>query len=199
MRRWLAVLAAELPLLRDLPDVSERPRPRVTADLGPSVPGWAVRLAAVVVATALVTAAAGRTTMAEALAWGVILLAAGAMAVFPSGAVAHLATAAGGVLVAVGGHGPFDPVVFGLIPLAFLTAHLARRAEGVGLTARVEVAALVRGLGRGLAFTAATLGFGALAFVLTGHPNPLAVVAGGAALVVLTWLLFVRLPPAARG
>jgi hypothetical protein len=69
----------------------------------------------------------------------------------------------------------------------------------VGLAARVEVAALVRGLGRGLGFTAATLGFGALAFVLTGHPNPLAVVAGGAALVVLTWLLFVRLPPAARG
>lgn len=199
MRRWLAVLAAELPLLRDLPDFSERPRPRVAADLGPSVPGWAVRAAALLAATALVTVAAGRTTMAEALAWGLILLTAGALAVFPSSTVAHLVTALGGVLVAAGGHGPFDPVVFGLIPLAFLTVHLARRAAGVGLTARVELAALLRGLGRGLVFTAATLGLAALAFALTGRPNPLAVVAGGAALVVLTWLLFVRLTPSGRG
>lgn len=194
MKRWLAMLAAELPLLRDLPDFTERPLPRIEADLGACLPGWALRAAAVVAASALVTIAAGRTVMAEALAWALFLIAAGLMAALPSGAVGHLTVAASGLLVALGVHGPFDPVVFGLIPLAQLTVHLARRTEGVGLTARIELAALTHGLGRGLAFTAATLGFAGLVYLLAGRPSPVAVVAGGAALVVLSWLLFVRTP-----
>lgn len=189
MTRRLRLLMAELPVLRDLPDFGERPLPRVEADLGPAVPGWLLRAAAVLAAGTLVAVATQRTTMAEGLAWTLIGATAIVMAIIPSPAVAHAAVVAGGLFVAVGGHGPFDPVVFALIPLAYATVRLAWWAERVAPTARVEVAALARGLPGALALTGATMGFGALAFLLAGRPNPVLVVAGGVALIGLAWLV----------
>ncbi len=190
MRRRLRALLAELPLLRDLPDFTERPLPRVGIELGPSVPGWVVRLAAVLAAAAMVAVAVGRTPMAAGLAWTLVGIAAVMMATLPSAAMGHTAVVAGGLFVALGGHGPFDPVVFGLIPLAHLTVRLGGWAERAALTARVELAALGRGWQRSLLVIAATLGLAGFAFVVAGHPSPIGVIVGGLALVGLTWLLF---------
>lgn len=198
MNRWLRMLMAELPLLRDLLDIGDRPLPRVGADLGPALPGWVVRAASVLVTATMVGIAAGRSAMAAGLTWTLVGIAAVVTAILPASAVAQVAVVASGLFVAVGGHGPFDPAVFALIPLAYASVRLAWWTERLPLIARVEVAALTRGLPRALAFTGGTLGLAGLAFLLAGRPNPLAVIAGGAALVVLTWLVFVRLAPASR-
>lgn len=192
MKRWLRMLFAELPLLRDLPALGDRPLPRVAAELGPFVPGWLLRLAAVAATAAMVALTAQRTTMISELAWTITGVAAVLMAALPSTVVAHAAVVTAGLFVALGDHGPFDPVVFGLIPLAYVAVRLAWWAERVSLLARVEVAALARGLPRGLVLTGATAGFGALVFLITGHPNPVAVVGGGLGLVMLIWLMLLR-------
>lgn len=191
MRRWLRVITAELPLLRDLPDFSQRPLPRVEVELGPSLPGWLLRLAAVLATASMVTVATGRTGMVAGLAGALIGSAAIMMATLPSAAVAHTAVVASGLFVAVGGHGPFDPVVFGLIPLGYLSVRLGWWAERATLTARVELAALAGGWRQWLAVVGGTLGLAGVVFVVAGHPSPIAVIVGGVALVALTWLVAV--------
>ncbi|MEA4942876.1 MAG: hypothetical protein VB080_00415 [Propionicimonas sp.] len=192
MTSWLRMLVAELPLLRDLPDLGGRPLPRVEADLRPAVPGWLLRLALVLTTSVLVGLATQRAGMVSGLAWTLVGIAAVATVIVPTGTVAHLAVVASGLFVAVGGHGPFDPALFALIPLAYAAVRLAWWTQRVGFTTRVELAALIRGLPRGLALVGGTAGFGALILIATGHPSPVAVIAGGLALVVLAWLLFVR-------
>lgn len=198
MTGWLRMLMAELPLLRDLLDIGDRPLPRVEADLGPALPGWVVRAASLLVTATMVGIAAGRSAMPAGMAWTLVGIAAVVTAILPAAAVAHIAVVASGVFVALGGHGPFDPAVFALIPLAYASVRLAWWAERLPLTARIEISTLTHGLPRALAFTGGTLGLAGLAFLLAGRPNPLAVTAGGAALVALTWLVFVRLAPASR-
>ncbi len=195
MNRWLRMLAAELPLLRNLLDIGDRPLPHVGADLGPALPGWVLRAASVLVTATMVGIAAGRSALAGGLAWTLVGIAAVVTAILPAPAVAQVAVVASGLFVAVGDHGPFDPAVFALIPLAYSSVRLAWWTERLPLTARVEIAVLSRGLPRALAFTGGTLGLAALAFLLAGRPNPLAVIAGGAALVALTWLVFVHIAP----
>lgn len=195
---WLRLLVAELPFLRDLPDLWDRPLPRVEVGLGSSVPGWALRAATVLVTAAMVAISTQRTTMVAGLAWTLVGVAAVAMAAIPAPEVAHVAVVASGLIMALGGHGPFDPVVFALLPLAYASVRLAWWCERLPLTARVETAALARGVPRALVLTAATAAFGVIAWLLAGHPNELAVVAGSAALVALAWLLFVRLASSSR-
>lgn len=194
MTSWLRLMMAELPLLRDLPDLGGRPLPRVTAELGPALPGWVLRLASVLATAALVAVATQRTSMVAGLTWTLIGGAAVVTAILPAAAVAHVVVVLSGLLVAFGGHGPFDPVVFGLIPLAHAVVRLGWWAERVTPTGRVEFRALTRGLRRDLLPVAATLGFGGLVYLVTGHPNPVAVIVGGTALVGLTWLVWIRKP-----
>lgn len=189
---WLRMLRAELPLLRNLPDFGDRPLPRIEADLGPALPGWVVRAASVLVTATMVGIAAHRTTLAAGPAWSLVGMAAAATAILPAAAVAQVAVVASGLLLALGGHGPFDPAVFALVPLAYASVRLAWWSQRLPLAARVEIAALTRGLPRALAFTGGTLALAGVAFLLTGRPNPFAVVAGGAALVGLTWLVVLR-------
>lgn len=189
MTTWFRMLVAELPLLRDLPDLGEPPLPRVGVSLGPAVSGWVLRVLAAVAAGGLLAVATQRTGMYGGFGWTVVGVATIVMAFWPTTGVAHAAVVVSGFLVALDGQGPFDPVVFGLIPLAYAAVRLAWWAERVALPARVELVALARGLGRGCALVGGTLAFGALVFVLVGQSSAVAVVAGGAALAVLGGLL----------
>ena len=189
MTAWFRVLMTELPLLRDLPDLGERPLPRVAVTLGPTVPGWLLRAAAAVAAAAVLAIAAQGVGTSPGLAWAMVGIAAAIMAVWPSTAAAHTAVVVGGLLVALDAHGPFDPVVFALIPLAYATVRLAWWAERVAPAARIELAALGRGLGRGATLVGGTLALGGFAFLFAGRPSAIGVLAGGVALVALTWLV----------
>ncbi|MFT4109303.1 hypothetical protein [Propionicimonas sp.] len=193
MRTWLRLARSELPLLRDLPDLSERPLPRVGLDLGRTVPGWSLRAAAVVATGADLAIAAQRSGAADWLAGTVVVVGVVVMALWPSTTAAYVATVVTGLLVAADGYGPFDPVVFGLVPLVWVCVRLAWWAERVALSARVEVAALARGIPRGMALVGGTLAVGALASLLAGRPSAVLVLAGGAALVALAGLAFARI------
>ena len=63
MTVWFRLLLAELPLLRDLPDVTGRPLPRVTVALGPAVPGWVLRAAASISSTILLWREYGNSSL----------------------------------------------------------------------------------------------------------------------------------------
>ncbi|MCB0912728.1 MAG: hypothetical protein KDB60_14035 [Propionibacteriaceae bacterium] len=189
---WLRTARAELPLLRDLPDPGERRLPRVVVSLGPTVPGWVLRAAAPALAGALLLVAAQRLGMDPGLAWAIVWIAVAVTALWPSPGSASAAIVLAGLLIAADGYGPFDPVVLALIPLGYAAVRLAWWAQRVSLTARVEWAALARGVPQGLAVTGGTVAFGAVVFLLGGQPFALAVLAGGVALVALAWLLFAR-------
>jgi hypothetical protein len=185
---WLRMLRAQLPILRDL-EPDERPLPRVGVGLGWSVPGWVLRTAAALATGALLGIATRRAGLDPAFGWTVTVIATAFMAFWPGTGVASVALVISGLVVAVDGRGPFDPVVFGLIPLGYAAVRLAWWAERVSVVARVELAALARGLGRWAAVTAGTLAFGVVAFALAGRPSALALVAGGAALIAVVWLV----------
>jgi len=190
MKTWLRMLRAELPVLRDLPDVGEWSLPRVQVSLGRTVPGWAIRAVAVILIAVLLVIATGRVGMDAGFAGMILVVAVAVMALRPSAALAQTAIVVSGILIGLDAHGPFDPVVFALIPLAYVVVRFAWWAQVVSLSARVEVGALVRGAWRGLALVGGTVAVGALIFLVAGQPLGLAVVIGGAALVVLAGLLF---------
>lgn len=194
MRTWLLTLRAELPLLRDLPDPEARPLPRIGVVLGPTVPGWVLRAATSLASGLLLLIATGRLAMDAGVAWTLVWICVAVIAVWPSPSMALVAVVASGLFLALDGHGPFDPVVLGLIPLAYASVRLGWWAQRVSWTARVEWAALARGLPRGLAFVGGTVAVGALVLPLAGQPLGPAVVAGGAALAVLAWLVMARRP-----
>lgn len=186
------MLRAELPLLRELPEPGVRRLPRVAVPLGPSLPGWALRVASAVLAGAVLLVATGRVGMDPGVAWTVAGIVVGVMAIWPAPTVAQGVVVLAGLFVAWDPYGPFDPVVLALVPPAYALVRLAWWAQRVSLTARIEWAALARGVPRGLAFVAGTVAFGAVVLLLAGRPSALVVVAGGAALVVLSGLLFLR-------
>lgn len=190
LRTQLRMLTAELPLLQDLPDLVERRLPRVAVDLGPTVPGWLLRTGAVVATGACLVVAGQRSGVAGWLAGTLVVLAVALMALWPSTAVALVAAVVSGLLIAADAYGPFDPVVLGLVPLVWLSFRLAWWAQRVALTARVEVAALARGVPRGLALVGGTLATGAVAMLWAGRPSAVLVLVGGAALLGLSGLVF---------
>ena len=192
MRTWLLTRGAELPLLRDLPDPRARPLPRIGAALGPAVPGWVLRAAAALLPGALLLIATGRLAMDAGVAWTLVWICVPVVAIWPSPSMALAVVVASGLLLALDDHGPFDPVVFGLIPLAYASVRLGWWAQRISWIARVEWAALARGVPRGLAFVGGTVVVGALMPPLAGHPLGAGVVVGGAAVVVPSGLLFAR-------
>ena len=73
-------------------------------------------------------------------------------------------------------------------PLAYAAGRLGWWAERLAPADRVELAAFVPGLWRGLVLCGGAPGLAALAFLIAGQPLAIAVV-GGAAFVSLTLLL----------
>lgn len=188
MSTWLRMLVAELPVLRTL-ELGERPLPRVGVHLGWTVRGWLLRAAAAVATGALPAIATRRAGMDPAFGWTLTVVATAVMAFWPGTGVASIVLVISGFVIALDGRGPFDPVVFALIPLGYAAVRLGWWADRVSLVARVELAALARGLGRWVAATVGTLGLATVAFALAGRPSAWGLVAGGAALVVVVCLV----------
>lgn len=188
MTRWLRTLRAEIPVLARLPDQGWRPRPAVQVDLGPAVPGWALRALAAVATATLATICLQRAGVGAWLGWTIVVVATALMAVRPSTLVAQTTLVVSGLLFALAGSGPFDPVVFVLIPLGYTAHELAWWAERTAWTCRVELRALAAGHGRGLVLVAGAEALGVVMW-LAPRPSAAMVVAGGVALVVLTWLV----------
>lgn len=188
MTRWLRTLRAEIPVLARLPDQGWRPRPAVQVDLGPAVPGWALRALAAVATATLATICLQRSGVGAWLGWTIVVVATALMAVRPSTLVAQTTLVVSGLLFALAGSGPFDPVVFVLIPLGYTAHELAWWAERTDWTCRVELRALAAGHGRGLVLVAGAEALGVVMW-LAPRPSAALVVAGGVALVVLTWLV----------
>ncbi len=188
MTRWLRTLRAEIPVLARLPDQGWRPRPAVQVDLGPAVPGWALRALAAVATATLATICLQRAGVGAWLGWTIVVVATALMAVRPSTLVAQTTLVVSGLLFALAGSGPFDPVVFVLIPLGYTAHELAWWAERTAWTCRVELRALAAGHGRGLVLVAGAEALGVVMW-LAPRPSAALVVAGGVALVVLTWLV----------
>lgn len=188
MTRWLRTLRAEIPVLARLPDQGWRPRPAVQVDLGPAVPGWALRALAAVATATLATICLQRSGVGAWLGWTIVVVATALMAVRPSTLVAQTTLVVSGLLFALAGSGPFDPVVFVLIPLGYTAHELAWWAERTAWTCRAELRALAAGHGRGLVLVAGAEALGVVMW-LAPRPSAALVVAGGVALVVLTWLV----------
>lgn len=188
MTRWLRTLRAEIPVLARLPDQGWRPRPAVQVDLGLAVPGWALRALAAVATATLATICLQRSGVGAWLGWTIVVVATALMAVRPSTLVAQTTLVVSGLLFALAGSGPFDPVVFVLIPLGYTAHELAWWAERTAWTCRVELRALAAGHGRGLVLVAGAEALGVVMW-LAPRPSASLVVAGGVALVVLTWLV----------
>lgn len=188
MTRWLRTLRAEIPVLARLPDQGWRPPPAVQVDLGPAVPGWALRALAAVATATLATICLQRSGVGAWLGWTIVVVATALMAVRPSTLVAQTTLVVSGLLFALAGSGPFDPVVFVLIPLGYTAHELAWWAERTAWTCRVELRALAAGHGRGLVLVAGAEALGVVMW-LAPRPSAALVVAGGVALVVLTWLV----------
>jgi hypothetical protein len=176
-------------MVRDLPGLDERPLPRIGVSLGAWVPGWVLRAAAAFATGAVLAIGTQRVGMYPGIGWTVVGIAMALVAIWPAPILALTATVLTGLLIALDGYGPFDPVAFALFPLAYAAVRSAWWAERVAPTARVELAALVRGLGRGCVVVGGTLGLGAGAFVLAGQASAGAVIAAGVALVALVWLV----------
>lgn len=187
MIAWLRTLRAEFPLLGRLPDQGGRTRPPIAVDLGPTVSGWVLRTLAVVATAALATICMQRSGVGAGLGWTIVTLATVLMAVRPSTFVAQTTLVVSGLLLCLSA-GPFDPLVFVLIPLGYAAHQLAWWADRTALSCRVELSALVGGLGRGLALVAGTASLGVVVW-LAPRPSDALVVAGGVALVALTWLV----------
>ena len=188
MTRWLRTLRAEIPVLARLPDQGWRPRPAVQVDLGPAVPVWALRALAAVATATLATICLQRSGVGAWLGWTIVVVATALMAVRPSTLVAQTTLVVSGLLFALAGSGPFDPVVFVLIPLGYTAHELAWWAERTAWTCRVELRALAAGHGRGMVLVAGAEALGVVMW-LAPRPSAALVVAGGVALVVLTWLV----------
>lgn len=167
--------------------MTDRPLPRVVVNTGPTVPGWLLRAASALVTAGIAAIATWRLVPDADLIWATALVAAAATAVYP--AATHVVVVIAGILILGAGHASFDPVVYPLLPLAYTGARLAWWAGRVSATARVELAALARGIPRAVGFIGGTAACGALVSLIAGQQNALAVVAGGAALVALAWLL----------
>lgn len=176
-----------------LADPAARPLPEVTAETGPTVPGWVLRLLLAVLGPLLLLTAAARTPgLSDALVWSLIVLGTGLLVVRPT------PTTAGGVVVLSGvflwgfTSEPFDPWSLVVALLAYLLARTTWWAAHLPPRGRAEIAALLAGWRRDLTVLGGTGVLGALALLTSGATVPAAVllaalaVAGTALLALAT-------------
>lgn len=170
-------------------NLADRPLPTVDVDLGPTLPGWLLRVVLGVAAAGLLAAAAART---PALTAGIVIGSSLALVAFlvarPRPAVAAVTLVAAGMLLIGSAHAPFDPWALVLAPLGYVVVRAAWWADHVPLTARVEVAALAAGWRQDAAVLGGTLLLGAVALPVSGGSWAGGVLVGGVALVLLASL-----------
>lgn len=176
-----------------LADPAARPLPEVTADTGPTLPGWVLRLLLLGLSPLLLLTAAARTPdLPDTLLWSVALLGTGLVVLRPT------PTTAGGIIVVSGvllwglDAEPFDPWSLVVTLLAYLLARTTWWAAHLPPRGRVEIAALLVGWRRDLTVLGATALLGGLALLVSGTTTPAAIllaalaVAGTAFLALAT-------------
>ncbi|MGN7701270.1 hypothetical protein [Cellulosimicrobium sp. 22601] len=137
--------------------VTAGPRPRLEVETGRAVAGWWPRVVLLVLATAFTGAALQTTGLAPSFVWGTAVALGTATAFLPAPPVPHVLVLLGGLLLIVEGDGPFDPVVFALLPLGHLVLRAAWWADHVPPDARAELRAVLPDLRRVVVLQAALL------------------------------------------
>jgi hypothetical protein len=152
-----------------LPDPAARPLPEVTIETGPTVRGWVLRVALLVLVPLLLLTAGSRSPgLPTALVWTVVALCTGLLVVRPTPVAAGVVVVLSGVLLWGFTTEPFDPWSLLVALLAYLLARVTWWAAHLPLRGRAELAALRVGWRRDLAVLGGTGILGGLAMVASG-------------------------------
>jgi hypothetical protein len=168
-----------------------RPLPRIEVDLEATVPGWALRVAAVAVTMVTLLLAASTSALLEGFAQTVRVgaLALGVWVAWKPGHRPALLTAAlVAFVLAFRNHETLSSGIW-LAPLVYLGLRLCLWTAATGLTARVELRSLARTARTDGLVVAATVLLGAIAQAFEGGSFAGLVVA---AVAVLSLVLLVR-------
>jgi hypothetical protein len=172
-----------------LSDPAARPLPEVTAETGPTLRGWVLRVALLVLAPLLLLTAAARTPdLPSGMLWTVVVLCTGLLVGRPT------PTTAGGVVVAAAvllwglDSEPFDPWSLVVALLAYLLTRVTWWAAHLPPRGRAEIAALLAGWRRDLAVLGGTGLLGGLAMLAAGAAVPGAVLLAALAVVGVAFL-----------
>jgi hypothetical protein len=168
---------------------ANRPLPDITTETGPTLPGWVLRLALLVLAPLLLFTAAGRTPdIPDGVTWTIAALSTGLLLAHPT------PTTAGGVIVVAAvlfwgfTSEPLDPWALAVALLAYLLTRITWWAAHVPPRGRAELAALHVGWRRDLVVLACTGLLGALAMLVSGATVPGAVLLAALAIVGIALL-----------
>ncbi|WP_129790187.1 hypothetical protein [Promicromonospora panici] len=172
-----------------LHDPARRPLPEVTAETGPTLRGWVLRLALLALTPALLLTAASRSPgIPDPMVWTLVLLCTGLLVARPT------PTTAGGVVVLSGvllwglDSEPFDPWSLLVALLAYLLSRATWWAAHLPPRSRAEIAALLVGWRRDLAVLGGTGLLGGLAMLTSGAALPGAVLLAALAVVGIAFL-----------
>jgi hypothetical protein len=172
-----------------LHDPAARPLPEVTAETGPTVRGWVLRLALLLLTPALILTAAARTPgLPDALIWPITLLCTGLLVARPTPATAGGVVVLSGILLWGLASEPFDPWSLAVALLAYLLTRITWWAAHLPPRGRAEIAALLVGWRRDLAVLGGTGLLGALAMLASGAAVPGAVLLAALAVVGIAFL-----------
>jgi hypothetical protein len=183
-------LTAQIHRLRiRLTHPAHRPLPEITTETGPTLRGWVLRLALLVLVPLLLLTAAGRTPdIPDGVTWTITALSTGLLLARPTPTTAGGITVAAAVLLWGFTTEPLDPWALAVALLAYLLTRITWWAAHVPPRGHVEIAALLVGWQRDLVVLACTGLLGALAMLASGVTVPGAVLLAALA-VVATALL----------
>ncbi|MFI2364309.1 hypothetical protein [Promicromonospora sp. NPDC019610] len=195
---WSHLLQLTRARLRLTDDPTARPLPEVTVETGPTLRGWTLRVALLVLVPALFLTAASRT---PELSTGIVWILAALFAILLTTRPTPAAAAGALVLAAVlfwglapspdpgTGSGPaFDPWSLLVALQGYLVARLTWWAAHVPPRGRAEIAALLTGWRRDLVVLGGTALLAALAMLVSGAALPGAVLLAALAVLVLAFV-----------
>ena len=172
-----------------LDDPGRRPLPAVTVETGPTLPGWTLRLALLVLTPLLLFTAAGRTAdIPVGVTATIAVLATGLLVLRPTPTTAGGTVVVATVLFWGFTAEPFDPWALVVALLAHLLARTTWWAAHVPPDGHTEIAALLAGWRRDAAVLAATGLLGALAMLASGTTTTPAVLLAALAVVGIALL-----------
>ena len=174
-----------------LSDVATRPLPQITVETGPTVPGWVLRIALLVLAPALLLLAASRSDHAPTLVTIVVVVCTALLVLRPTPATAGVTVVLAGVFLWGFGGRPddgLDPAALTVALLAYVVVRCTWWAAHLPARGRAEIAALLAGWRRDAVVLAATGLLGALALLASGTALPGAVLLAALAVLGLAFV-----------
>lgn len=168
-----------------------RPLPQITVEAGPTVPGWAPRLALLVLAPALLLLAASRNDLAPTLVTTVVVGCTALLVLRPTPATAGVTVVLAGVFLWGFGSRPesgFDPAALAVALLAYILVRATWWAAHLPAHGHAEIAALATGWRRDAVVLAGTSLLGALALLASGTALPGAVLLAALAVLGLAFV-----------